>query len=315
MVHEVVLHPEQPPGVRQELEAMETVKVLAPSDTDGVCEALEAGAPILATFRWEDRFLQSSLKWIAGEGAGYEQYPLDELEASGIVLTTATGVHSVPVAEHAIGLLLSLTRRIGEATRDAAGHVWMQRSGTELRGKTVAVLGLGTIGEEIARLADALGMKVIGYKRDPSDYEGVVEEVFGPAELLEVCQRADVLVLVLPGGATTYHLIDSDALDALGPGWLVNVGRGSVVNEDALFHALRYGDLRGAGLDVFEHEPLPTSSRLWDVPNLVITPHAGGSSPCFGERWAAIFRKNLHALTGGGPWINRVVDGRCRSDR
>ena len=308
-MYQVVLHPEQPPGVRDALEAMVDVEVIAPADADGVHAALDSGVPILATFRWDDRFLTPSLRWIAGEGAGFEQYPLEELDAAGVALTTATGVHSVSVAEHAMGLLLSLTRRIGESTRDAVDHVWQERPGTELHGKTLAVLGLGTIGEEIARLAQAFGMDVIGLKRDPANYHGRVSEVFGPDQLLEVCRRADVLVVILPGGDETRHLIDDEVLRELGPGWLVSVGRGPVIDEQALVAALTAGNLQGAGLDVFETEPLPDSSKLWEIPNVVLTPHIGGSTPRYGERWAEIFRRNLLALEGEGPWINRVVDG------
>ena len=305
-MYEIVLHPEQPPGVREELEALPDVRVIAPADANGVYEALVAGAPILATFQWEDRFLQPSLRWIAGEGAGFEQYPLAKLDEAGVVLTTATGVNSISVAEHAIGLALTLTRRIGESNRDAVQHTWKQRPGTDLHGLTGAVLGLGTIGEQVAQLAEAFGMAVIGYKRDPSNYGGRVEEVFGPGQLKEVCRRADLLFIALPGGNETRHLIDAAALRVLGQGWIVNVGRGSVVDEEALVEALTVGELRGAGLDVFETEPLPSDSKLWDLRNAVLTPHIAGISSRYGERWAAIFRRNLDALEGNRPWVNRV---------
>jgi D-2-hydroxyacid dehydrogenase (NADP+) len=312
MTYRVVLYPEQPPGVREQLTALDDFELVTPSDADGVYDELVAGAPILVTFRWEDRFLQPSLRWIAGEGAGFEQYPLEKLDEAGVVLTTATGVHTVSVAEHTMGLLLALTRKIGEATRDAVDHVWHERPGTDLEGLTGAVLGLGTIGEAIAKLAKAFGMEVIGYKRNPDDYDGSVDEVFGPDDLIEVCERADVLFVVLPGGDETYHLISREALQALGPGWIVNVGRGPVVDEDALVESLTAGQLRGAGLDVFETEPLPDDSKLWDLPNVVLTPHTAGDSPRYGERWVEIFRQNLRALDGEGPWINRVVDGTRR---
>lgn len=313
-MHRVVLHPEQPPGVREQLQAFGDIELVTPDDADGVHQALVDGAPILVTFRWEQRFLQPSLRWIAGEGAGFEQYPIDELDAAGVVLTTATGVHTVSVAEHAMGLLLALTRRIGEATRDAVHHVWHERPGADLEGRTAAVLGLGTIGEAIARLARAFGMEVIGYKRDPAAYDGAVTEVFGPRDLPEVCRRADVLFVVLPGGDATHHLIGREELAALGAGWIVNVGRGPVVDEEALVEALTTGELRGAGLDVFETEPLPDSSKLWDLPSVVMTPHTAGDSPRYGQRWAAIFRSNLRAFDGGGGWRNRVVDSVRRDD-
>lgn len=304
---QVVLHPDKPPGVAEELAAIEAIDLLTPQDSDGVHGALLDGASVLVTYKWEDRFLQPSLRWVASESAGFDQFPTHNLEAAGVHLTTATGVHTVSVSEHALALLLALTKRIGESARDAVSHEWNPRPPTELEGLTVAVLGLGTIGEGIAERAACFGMHVIGYKRDPSAYQGRVGEVFGSSQLLDVCRRADVLISVLPGGADTHHLIGAEALDALGAGWLINVGRGSVVHNDALIEALTSGRLRGAGLDVFEPEPLPADSVLWSLTNVVITPHIAGNTSRFAERWARIFCKNLDAFTGRGPWQNRVL--------
>lgn len=309
---QTVLHPLYPPGVDEELERLDGIELIRPRDSDGVYEALADGAPILATFTWEDRYLQPGLRWIAGEGAGFEQYPLDAFADRGIVLTTATGVHSVSVAEHAYGLLLALTRRIAEAVRDSVSHRWRERPGVDLAGRTMGILGLGTIGEAVARRAQRWEIELLGCKRRPERYDGCVPEVLGPDSLLEFCERSDILMITLPGSAETRHLIGDAELEALGEAWLVNVGRGSVIDESALVRHLSEGRLLGAGLDVFEREPLPTDSPLWDMTNVVITPHTAGDTPLYGARWIKIFEENLDAFHSRGQWVNRVVDGERR---
>jgi phosphoglycerate dehydrogenase-like enzyme len=309
-----VLHPLSVTGLADELERMEDVELIQAADDDEVAEALEGGASILLTYTWRPRFLTPSLRWIQGVGAGYEQYPLEVFEREGVVLTTATGVHVV-VAEAAFGLLLALTRRIADAVRDAQSHRWLVREGPEIAGSTIGIIGLGTIGEAFARRAQGWDVELIGFKRDPGSYSGVVEHVYGPDRLLDVCRMSDVLIITMPGSEDTKHLIGEAELAALGDGWLVNVGRGSVIDEQALIAALTDGDLRGAGLDVFETEPLPDDSPLWDMPNVVMTPHSAGDTPRYGERLAGIFHQNLRAFSGEDThWVNRVVDGK-RLDR
>jgi phosphoglycerate dehydrogenase-like enzyme len=171
----------------------------------------------------------------------------------------------------------------------------------------MAVLGLGTIGEEVARRALAWGMRVIGTKARPSDYQGVAEEVTGPEGTVEVCRRADTVVCALPASPETAGLVGAEALSALGAGWLVNVGRGSAVDVPALLEALEAGELRGAGLDVFPEEPLPATSPLWSHPRVVLTPHTAGLSPAYGPRLADLLRANLAGYTGAGVWATRVV--------
>ena len=225
-------------------------------------------------------------------------------DQEGVTLTTATGVHAV-VAEAAFGLLLALTRHIADAVNDAKTHTWVEREGPEIAGSTIAIIGLGTIGEAFARRAQGWEVELIGYKRDPDSYTGIVDRVYGPDSLLDVCAMADTIVLTLPGATDTNHLIGAAELEALGAGFLINVGRGSVVDEQALIAALTTGELRGAGLDVFEVEPLPIDSQLWDMPNVVITPHTAGATPRYGERLAKIFRQNLAAFQGDDtPWVN-----------
>lgn len=302
----VVLHPQRPPGVEAFLRSVPQIELHTPADEDGVVRALDAGAQVLATFIWKDAFLRPSLRWIAGMGAGIEQYPLAELAAREVALTTAAGVHAGCVAEHAFALMLALTRRVGEAVRHMGRHHWQALPGEELGGKKLAIVGLGRIGEEIARRADNWGMQITGVKRSPGDYRGRVTDVRGAGELQQVCEWADILLLCAPAAPDKRWIVGEDELERLGAGWIVNVGRGSLIDETALVRALTTGRLRGAGLDVTAVEPLPAQSPLWDMPNVVVTAHNAGDSPGYGPRWGALFHQNLTAFHGAGEWINRV---------
>lgn len=302
-----VLHPIHAPGQADALRAVAGLEVVAPDDDDGVRSELAAGAEVLCTFVWDDSFLVPSLRWVQAISAGFEQFPAGELRRRDVVLTAAQGAHAPAVAEHAIALLLALARGIAPAVRAASARTWSPGPAWELAGTTLGVLGLGTIGEGVARRAAALGMRVIGTKADPSRYDGVAEEVLGSDGTLAVCRAADAVVVALPGGDATRGAIGEQELAALGGGWLVNVGRGSVVDEEALAVALRAGALRGAALDVTSTEPLPAASPLWDVPNLLITPHMAWTSPRLPGRVAAIVAENLPAFRGEVPWATRVV--------
>lgn len=300
----VVLHPRHPRGVADAFRAAGEIELVEPA-VDEVASAID-GAEILVTHAWEPSFLSPSLRWIQSVSAGVDQFPLDRLTAAGVTLTSARGVHAPQVAEHAFALLLSLTRGIGVAMRDATRKEWRPRMAEELTGRTLAVIGLGTIGEEIARRASAWGLDVIGVKANPVGYTGHARTVSGPDGLVDVCRAADIAVCVLPATPSTIGLVGKDALAALGEGWLINVGRGGVVDEEALIDALEHGALRGAGLDVFSTEPLPETSRLWDHPRVVITPHTAGFSPRYGERLLEVFRANVAGFRGEGPWSTRV---------
>jgi len=293
-------------GIPQALAALESIELVA-SDTDAGVIAALGDAPALVTFRWRDEFLTSGLRWVQAASAGVDQFPLETLGEAGVVLTSARGVHGPQVAEHAFGMLLALTRGIAAAVRSQARHDWTRPAVTELSGRTMGVLGLGTIGEAVAVRAVAFGMTVIGTKRDPGAYTGVAAEVLGPDGTLEVCRQADVLVVALPAGPGTDRLVGEAELQALGTGLLVNVGRGRVVDEAALAAALLTGSLGGAGLDVFEEEPLPGDSPLWDLPNVVVSPHCAGVSPDYGTRLSGIVAENARALRGERPWVNRIV--------
>jgi D-2-hydroxyacid dehydrogenase (NADP+) len=301
-----VLHPSLPSGVADLLRTVPGLALQEPKDDDGVAAALGAGGEILVTHTWREDFLTPSLRWIAGTGAGFEQYPLEQLAARGVVLTTAWGVHAGTVAEHAFALLLGLTRGVGKAARAMTRNSWEHYLGEEVGGKKMAIIGLGRIGEAIAVRAQNWDMTVAGIKRDPARYEGCVGDVRGTDRLRETCAWADILVLAAPARADGSPLIGREELALLGAGWIVNVARGSVIDEAALIDALTNGALRGAGLDVTVTEPLPADSPLWSLPNVVITPHVGGGSPGYAPRWGAIFTHNLAAFRDGGAWRNRL---------
>ncbi|PQO23976.1 hypothetical protein C2I36_05090 [Rhodobacteraceae bacterium WD3A24] len=303
----VVLHPLHPHGVDKALMAMPGINLECPEDNEGVASALRDGAEVLVTFTWRDEFLTPSLRWVAGTGAGAEQYPHELFEKCGVTLTTAVGVHSITVAEHAFALVLAMTRRIGEAVRHMAEPTWVPMLADEISGKKMAIVGLGRIGEEIARRALAWDIEVAGVKRRPENYTGCLENVHGPAELQDLCAWADILVIAAPANEDGSPLVGAKELELLGAGWLVNVGRGTLVDGDALCSAVIEGELRGAGLDVTTPEPLPADSPLWSSPKVVLTAHYAGASPYYGERWGKIFSHNLKAFREGGPWENRLV--------
>lgn len=305
----VVLHPRFPPAVDSVLRSMPGVVLHSPADDEGVVQALDAGAQVLVTFTWKPEFLRPSLRWIAGTGAGVEQYPLAQFRERGIVLTTAAGVHAECVAEHAFALMLALTRRIGEAVRHMTAMHWAALPGEQLAGKKLAIVGLGRIGEQVARRAKGWGLEIMGLKRDPRRYDGCVRDVRGQDQLDAACDWADILLLAAPARPDRHWLVGTQQLERLGRGWLVNVGRGSLVDEPALVQALASGRLRGAGLDVTAVEPLPADSPLWRMPNVVITAHNAGDSPGFGPRWGAIFARNRAAFAGQGQWENLATGG------
>jgi D-2-hydroxyacid dehydrogenase (NADP+) len=284
------------------------ITVISCDSDDAVTAALHDGAEIFVPFRFKPQFVLPNLRWVAAVTAGVEQLPLDDLLAQGTIVTSAQGANAIPVAEHAMALLLACVRRLGESNRLAQTRTWELRPARiELCGSTMVILGLGTIGEEIALRAQAFGMHVIGIKRDPSAYSGCVTDVRSPEMLHDAVREAHVLVSVLPDTPQTRGMIDAQVLTALGRGVFVNVGRGSVVDEQALADALTTGELHGAGLDVFATEPLPDTSPLWGIETAVLSPHIGGSGPRYGERFITQFLQNLDAYRGQGAWVNRVV--------
>lgn len=300
----VVLHPQHQSGVKEALEALEEIRLVCPPSEADVRGALMEES-VLVTYIWKDAYLQPGLRWLQSHSAGYNQYPIEALRERGIVLTSASGVHIV-CAEHAIGLLLALTRDIHLSIRDMPLRRWNLHVAPEIGGRTIVIAGLGAIGEATARRLAGWDVRLIGITRSPGSYAGVLEDVRPLAELERACAEASILMVALPLAPETQHLVSGRVLDALGRGWVTNVSRGPVIDEAALIERLRDGRLIGAGLDVTEQEPLPADSPLWDLPNVVISPHMAGLTPRCGERLAQLLSHNLRAYQGLEPWKNRI---------
>ena len=246
------------------------------------------------------------LRWLQTFSAGVDHPWFQSLRARGVLLTTGSGAAAVPIAQTVLLYLLALSRDLPGWLDAQRRQAWEPHPVAELEGRTLGVLGLGPIGLEVARLGVALRMRVIGLRRTPRGDEPC--ETWPLSRLHELLPRADALVLALPLGEGTRRIVGARELALLPRGaWLVNVGRGELVDETALVRALESGHLGGAGLDVFEVEPLPSTSPLWRLPNVIVTPHSSGVSPGNLERAGGIFLENLGRWLRGEPLRNAVV--------
>jgi phosphoglycerate dehydrogenase-like enzyme len=246
-----------------------------------------------------------SPRWLHSFSAGVDNVFFLRLLERGVRVTTSSGAHAVPIAQTVILYLLALSRDLPGWLGEQQQRVWKPRSIGDLQGRVLGVVGLGPIGLEVARLGSALRMRVVGVRRRPRGDEPC--ETWEFSELPKLLALADCLVLALPLTDDTRHLIDASALAAMKrSALLVNVGRGELVDEAALTTALQTGSLGGAGLDVFEVEPLPPSSPLWELPNVIITPHSSGSHSGNLHRASEIFIENLRHYVRGEPLQNEV---------
>ena len=254
------------------------------------------------------------LEWLQARNAGAGKLLADALEhvpqeGRRVTLTSSSGVHAGPLAEFAILGLLAFAKELPRVLADQRARRWPpQYPVGELRGRTLLLVGLGAIGTETARLAGAFGMYVVGVKRTPGGAAPYVDELHPASELRALVTRADAIVVALPATTATEGLLDAETLAAVKPGAvLVNVGRGSVIDEAALTERLRDGTLAGAALDVFAEEPLPGDSPLWGMDNVLITPHNVGLVEKEEARVVDLFCDNLRRRLAGEP-LRNVVD-------
>lgn len=241
------------------------------------------------------------LRWIQTLSAGYENLQKFGVPA-GITVSNAGDSWAVPVAEHALALLLALAKRLPEAVQLQQRHVWDRgifARMASLQGRTLAVVGFGAIGQAVAQRARAFGMTVFAVTQDARPSE-LAHRVYPANELERALQLADAVVLAVPSSPQTVHLMNARTLRACKAGcMLINVARGDVVDQNALAEALRCGHLGGAGLDVMETEPLPEASSLWDAPNLIITPHVAGGGELVTAKLAQLVSENVGRHVAG----------------
>lgn len=254
-----------------------------------------------------------SLRWVHIHSAGADRPVYGDLQARGVAITTSSGTNASVVAQTAIAGLLALAHRFPQLMAAQRSHTWaplIDSNGVafarDLDGQTAVVVGWGPISQQIGRLLTALGLRTVVVRRSALVLEGV-HQVVGFDALDQVLPKADWLILACPLTDTTRGLIDRRALALLPPcAQLINVARGEVVNEPDLIAALQSGQLAGAFLDVFAHEPLAADSPLWDLPNVIVTPHTAGHSDGNFERVAQAFVDNLVRWLANQPLANRV---------
>lgn len=278
--------------------------------------ALLAQADILFDFdrATVDRLAQlaPNLKWLQATSAGIGQLVKKAgLVETSIIFTTASGVHAVPLAEYCLTAMLMFTKLAFHLMAEKERKHWERYCAGQLRGQTVAVIGLGQVGREVARLARAVGMSVTGVKRTLEGFSAAdvhVDQLYALTDLHAMLADADFVVLIVPHTAETEGLIGARELAAMKRGAvLINIARGDVVDEAALIEALQSGHLGGAALDVFTVEPLPADSPLWTMPNVLISPHSASTAGNENEKIVALFCDNLRRFLDGQP-LRNVLD-------
>ena len=247
------------------------------------------------------------LRWVQAMTAGVEQWlAMPDLPA-GVTLTCARGTHRESMPENIIGALLYAAKPYAEAVANQKLRKWVQRPAQPLAGKTLGILGLGAIGQDVARIAAALGLRVIGTKRRPQPMEGVAE-VLAPERTPEVLAQSDFVLLLLPSTPQTDDIIDAARLAMMKPtAWLFNFGRGQLIKDEDLVAAMKTKTIAGAMLDVYRKEPLPAEHPFWGTEGIVVLPHIGGPHPRRDQIVAGLFVENLGRFVAGQP-LKEVVD-------
>ena len=298
-------------------------RILLPSEPDGRVDPEELARVEIAHFSG-DMFPELSpaffsaassspqLRWLHVFNVGTDHAVFQRFIERGILLTNSAGASAAPIAQTLIGGLLMLARGFPRWQRAQSRREWPPFSGREvpvdLADQTLVVVGLGSIGSEIARLGRSLGLHVIGVRKSPRRSEDPVDELVHPSRLHEVLPRADWLALACSLNDETRRLIDSTAIARLPQGaHVLNIARGEVIEEAALIEALRSGHVAGAYLDVFEVEPLPRESPLWELPNVIVSPHGAGGALGNRGRQAAYFLRNLECWARKQPLENVVA--------
>jgi len=273
-----------------------------------ICENMEEAkkyiskAEILLTYgddvTKEIAEMAQNLKWIHVLSAGVELLPFDILIKNKVIVTNSKGIHAIPISEYVIGSMLMLCRGFNQYMKNQEKKIWDRKIKTEeLYGKKVAIIGLGSIGRGIYERLQVFGVEIYGLTRRD----------FSKERLKDILSKSDFVIITVPLTPETEGLIGKDEIDSMKrDAYLINISRGKVIDEGALIDALRDKRIKGAVLDVFQEEPLPLNSPLWEMENVIVTPHISGLSPFYMERAMKIFEENMHLYMEGKELINLV---------
>ena len=300
----ILPHAENPEGVyERELRAAFPESSFVSVAHHELATVSAQSAEVLMTFSpfMADRVLQEAprLRWIQVLGSGVDGIVNLPSLRRDVIVTSGHGVQAAPVSEAALSLMLALSREMPRMVANQAARRWERWPSQLLDGRTLGILGVGQIGESLARKARALGMKVIGVSSGVRSL-GDFDRIYPREALCEAVREMDYFVVLTPYSPQTHHLVDARVFEAMRPtAFLVNVARGGVVNEADLLVALRAGQLRGAALDVFHQEPLPDSSELWGLPNVLISPHLGGLNSSYPRSILPLVIENLTHFAAG----------------
>ena len=276
-----------------------------------VVEGIDHNADIIfVRDKIEDFHKYKKLKWMNTTWAGVDKFLTEELKNSNVIITNSSGAYNTTVAEHAVSLMLALNRGLKPSILAQQEKEWKRFEDTdvdELYEKTVGIIGVGNIGERIACLCKAFECKTIGITRSGKKSK-YIDKMLPISKLYELLKESDYVVVSVPLTDETHHIIGKREFASMKKSAIIiNIGRGPVIDENAMIAALKTGKIRGAGLDVFEEEPLSASSPLWKIKNVIITGHYAGYTPYHEDRVVDIFCKNLKLFVKGKKLIN-VVD-------
>lgn len=285
------------------------------TDSDGLATVLE-GADVLFVYDFLTDALPhawhaaESLRWVHAAAAGVDPIMFPALRDSDVIVTNSRGVFDQPIAEYVLAQILSFAKDLPESLRLQREHTWRHRESERIAGRTALVVGTGPIGRAIARLLTAVGMKVRGSGRRARDDDPDFGIVTATEDLPEELSGADFVVVAAPLTEQTRGMFDTALFGAMKPSArFVNVGRGDLVRTDDLVEALRSGEIAGAALDVVDIEPLPPEHPLWDIPNVMITPHNSGDFTGWRDALVDVFVDNFQRWRSGGD-LENVVDKR-----
>ena len=263
----------------------------------------------VAKFEAELLGLAPNLKWIQAITAGVDNLPLKEINDRRIILTNARGIHKIQMAEFTIAAMINFARNFHLMHRNQIKGVWdRSMPQAEIYGKVAGIIGLGSIGEEIARKASFFGMRVLGVRKNPQPMK-YVDQVYGIEEMDAVFQESDYIINLLPLTAGTQKIIDKDYFSAMKKtACFINIGRGPTVNQADLVDALKSNQIGGLVADVYEEEPLPEDSPLWKLENVILAPHIAGVSPNYMKRAMDVIRHNLKVYVSQSGELMNFID-------